>query len=246
MVRSLAVVVLLGALSAPSLSSAKPPPPKSAAKSGGGKAEFEKAMRFYQAQEYEAALPWFERAYELSGRRASTIRALAQCERSLKLYERAIAHFREYLATQPTPSDADSVGETVRLLEEILADRGRESPPPKEEPKEELVLVPAVSAPPPPPQESPPLVVETEGGSETNLAAWSLVGGGGAAVVVGSVLLALGLSAASSVESAPSGTPFNDVRGDADAAPVLSGVGIGLIGAGLAAAGGGLVWLLGD
>lgn len=244
MVRVLLCLALLGSLLSPTSAVAKPSP-KSGAKAGGGKAEFEKAMRFYQAQEYEAALPWFQRAYELSGRRPSTIRALAQCERSLKLYERAIEHFREYLATQPTPSDAESVSETVRLLEEIVAEKSREAtPPPKDEPKEELALVPAVADPPAPP--APPLVVETAPEPEPKLAAWSLVGGGGAAIVAGTVLLALGLSAASTVESAPAGTPFEAVRGDADAAPVLSGVGIGLLAAGALATGGGLVWLLGD
>lgn len=244
MVRVLSQLVCLFLLLLSDPAGAKP-----AAKGRDGKPEFEKAMRFYQAQEYEAALPWFEKAYEFSGRRPSTIRALAQCERSLKLYDRAITHFKEYLATQPPPSDADSVSETVRLLEEIVAERDRASkpppPPPKEEPKDELVLVPALPDPPPPSTE-PPLVVQTDAGSDPNLAAYGLIAGGGAAIVTGTILLALGLSAVSTVESAPAGSSFNDVRGDADAAPVLSGAGIGLLGAGILAAGGGLVWLFSE
>lgn len=246
MVRALRHAALLSLLLSPALALAKPD-----AKSGGGKVEFEKAMRFYQAQEYDAALPWFEKAYEFSGRRPSTIRALAQCERSLKRYDDAIKHFKEYLATQPTPSDADSVSETVRLLEEIVAERERASKPPppspgpKADPKNDLTLVPAISDPPPPPKSEPTLVLETtEPASSGSPAPYLLMAGGGASIVAGTVLLVLGLSAASAVENAAPGTPFNDVRGDADAAPVLSGVWIGLLGAGVVALGGGVVWLV--
>lgn len=239
MVRALQYASFLCLLLAPGLATAKPE-----AKSGGGKVEFEKAMRFYQAQEYDAALPWFEKAYELSGRRPSTIRALAQCERTLKRYDDAIKHFKEYLATEPTPSDADSVKETVRLLEEIMAERARENQP-KPESKPELALVPATTEPPPPPKPEPTLVVETpEPSKSAGPAPYVLLAGGGASIVAGTVLLILGSSAASNVENAPAGTPFNDVRGDASSAPVLSGVGIGLLGAGAVALGGGLVWLL--
>ena len=244
MVRSFQTVLLSLCLLAPGLAFGKPD-----AQSGGGKREFEKAMRFYQAQEYEAALPWFEKAYELSGRRASSIRALAQCERSLKRYESAIKHFKEYLATQPTPSDASSVAETVRLLEEIVAEQTRTSKPTpgpeKEKSEPELSLVPA---PPEPPaqNEAAPLVVETEVSSGPGPAPYVLMGGGGAALIVGTVLVILGASAASTVESAPAGSLFNDVRGDADAAPVLSGVGFALIGVGALATGGGLAWVLSE
>jgi hypothetical protein len=244
MVKALQSILLILLLLAPSAVLAKP-----ATQAAGGKMEFEKAMRFYQAQEYEAALPWFEKAYELSGRRGSAIRALAQCERSLKRYDSAIKHFKEYLATDPTPSDAASVTETVRLLEEIVAEQARVSKPDplvkEQKPKQELTLVPAPPEPPAP-QPNSPLVLEATESSGPGPAPYVLVAGGGAALVAGTVLVILGASAASSVESAPMGTAFNDVRGDADAAPVLSGVGIALIGAGVVAAGGGLVWLLSE
>ncbi|MBK6685870.1 MAG: tetratricopeptide repeat protein [Deltaproteobacteria bacterium] len=223
-----------------------------APKKNDGKAEFEKAMRYYQAQEFEAALPWFEKAYELSGRRASTIRALAQCERSLKRYEPAILHFEEYLATKPRPSDATAVEETVAILKELVADqRARavaEAPPPPP---------PAAIDPPPPPPAPPPapppgptpnpaITAETTPPSSGSIAPWFLVGGGAALTITGGVLFALGISAAGSVEDAPAGTPFNDLRSDADRAPLfttLGGIGVGV---GVAAIAGGVVWLLSE
>ena len=81
------------------------------------KAEFEQAARYFEAEEYEAALPHFERAYEISGRRASTIFGLAQCERALKMYGRAITHYYEYLASDP--EDAQVIRETITLLEDL-------------------------------------------------------------------------------------------------------------------------------
>lgn len=93
------------------------------AKNQKGREEFERAASYYKAQEYEAALPLFQQAYELSGHRPSTIRALAQCERSLKMYDEAVVHFREYLATKPSAQEARSVKKTIDLLSEIKASR---------------------------------------------------------------------------------------------------------------------------
>ena len=85
-----------------------------------GKDEYTKATALFEAEEYEAALPFFETAYELSGKRPSTILGLAQCERALKLYERAITHFEEYLKTNPEKEQALRVEETLRLTRIIL------------------------------------------------------------------------------------------------------------------------------
>ncbi len=85
------------------------------------RSSFVTASRFFQAEEFEAALPLFEKAYELSGHRPATIFGLAQCERSLKHYVEAMAHFREYLATGP--SNAEGVKETLGLLKDLIAVR---------------------------------------------------------------------------------------------------------------------------
>lgn len=259
-----------------------------------GKQEFERAMRFYDAQEYEAALPLFHRAYELSNRRASAIRALAQCERALKRYHEAIAHFREYLATKPRPADASSVEETIILLEQLEreATKAAAAPPqgtaaegstrepgaargtPGEpsaakgttrepgaakgttrEPGPGLIAAPSEGLgatrgeDPSRPNAGPLDATATDplpppGGGRA--APWIVLGGAGALAVAGGILFAMGRSDLSTVEDAPPGTPFRDVEDAADRAPVLTGVGGALIGAGVAGLAAGLVWILAD
>ena len=129
------------------------------------KQAYDKALKYSNAGEYEAALPHFERAYELSNHRPSTIIALAQCERELKLYEKAIAHFKEYLALKPAPKDSDKIRETVALLEELhseeVARRAKEEELERQREKEqadekEVAATPPVAPPPAPPP--PPTV----------------------------------------------------------------------------------------
>jgi tetratricopeptide (TPR) repeat protein len=125
-----------------------------ASPSSQGKEEFEKASELFRLEHYTEALPYFEKAYELSGKRAPTILALAQCERALKRYDEAIQHYREYLATTPRPKDSVAVEETVRALE-----KKRKESPPASVPGDET---PALDAAPDaqkdvaPPPESPP------------------------------------------------------------------------------------------
>ncbi|MEE2903202.1 MAG: tetratricopeptide repeat protein [Myxococcota bacterium] len=87
-------------------------------KNAPGLKEFKRGVRFFRAKEFEAALPLFRKAYELSGHRRSTVLALAQCERALKMYDDAIAHYREYLAMNPP--NAEKIRETVKLTQELL------------------------------------------------------------------------------------------------------------------------------
>lgn len=271
--RLLLAWTVLGCLSlAPLLAEAAPKPKGPSAPVDPARADFEKGMRYYEAQEYEAALPYFERAYELSGHRASTIRALAQCERSLKNYARAIDLFREYLATQP--KDRVAVEETVALLEPLRdqqnassrakpGDRGTASTPPIGAPgaSPNVTSTPPVSTPraappesltppigpaPPPPPPAPEAVrvsAEVDRGGPS-LAPWLVIGGTAAVAITGGVLLGVGKSDASSVENAPQGTAFSDVSGAADRAPVLMTTGTILIGVGVAGAAAGVWWLL--
>jgi tetratricopeptide repeat protein len=119
------------------------------------KAEFEKGTKFFEAEEYEAALPHFQAAYDLSYHRATSIFALAQCERALKRYDEAIEHFKEYLASKPTPTDAAEVKETLALLEE-LRQNARTAEPKTAEPKKATgAETPDLEAAPAKPAESP-------------------------------------------------------------------------------------------
>lgn len=115
-----------------------------------GKTEFDTGVRYFRAQEYEAALPHFRRAYELSNRRPSTIRALAQTERALAMYDDALRHFREFLDTNPKESEAATVRETIALIEELKKDPN--APRPKV--TDEIAETPAIDAEPQP--SSPP------------------------------------------------------------------------------------------
>jgi tetratricopeptide (TPR) repeat protein len=174
------------------------------------KEEFEKATRFFKAGEYEAALPHFQRAYELSNRRPSTVLGLAQCERALKRYESAVVHFREYLASKPTPADAASVAETLKLVEDLRAEVGDQKPnpysgsppeetppvdgsaPPGEKPRQATAQQTSAEQAPseaprlvaPPPESSEPSVIESP-------LFWILTG---AAVVAGGVALTIALA----------------------------------------------------
>jgi len=88
-----------------------------------GKNEYTQAIALFEAEEFEAALPFFEKAYQLSEKRPSTILGLAQCERALKLYEKAIVHFEEFLKTKPEKEQGLRVEETLRLTRIIVTSK---------------------------------------------------------------------------------------------------------------------------
>lgn len=256
---ALALALLLGAPSA----WAAPPDAKAKQKAaaGGGKEEFERAVKLYQAQEYGQACPLFERAVELSGRRPSSLRALAQCERARKNNERAIVVFKEYLASKP--SDAAQVEETIRVLEKeraqlavtpAIPEPGSTPPPAPVEPPA-VVAAPVASAPPP----APAAAATNPSPSQTQVALapaparparvapWVVVGGAALVGGGGAVLLALGKGDASSVENAAPGSTFSEVQGAADRAPMMMTLGTVLIGVGAAGISAGVAWLfLGD
>ena len=87
----------------------------------GGREEWQKAVRYFRAEEYEAALPYFRKAYTLSGKRPSAIVGLAQCLRQMKQYEEALAYFEEYVAVKPPPRDVEDVRGTVELMKDLIA-----------------------------------------------------------------------------------------------------------------------------
>jgi tetratricopeptide (TPR) repeat protein len=164
-----------------------------------GLAEFERGNEFFEAGEYDLALPYFQKAYELSDHRPSTIRALAQCERAMQLYDEAIAHFQEYLDT--SPDEAAQIEKTLELLEEARRKKKREAaakpppPPALQEPGAPRTSELAVAPPPPPP---PPAAVATEMTKEPEGSGvgWTIlwISLGVAAVVGGGVAIGVALS----------------------------------------------------
>ena len=104
------VVLLLLALSAPTDLSAR--------------AAFEQGSFLFKSERFEEALPYFEVAYEKSQHRPSTIFALAQCERKLKMYEQAIEHLEEFVRVAPSRQ----ASKARRTLSEVRAERDRQPP----------------------------------------------------------------------------------------------------------------------
>ena len=224
----------------PAAKAAKRPDPKKRASDG--RREFDDAMRLYQAGRHADACPLFERAAELSNRRPSALRALAQCQRALGARPAAIVTFREYVATQPTPPDALAIEETIRALEaeEAAAKLAANPPPPSPSPAPIVEPAPSPSASP------PALVAEAPPPATTAWGPIVLVGASVAMAAGGAVLLAMGQSDVAAVEGAAQGSRWADVSGAADRAPTLNAAGIGLLGGAAIAAGLGLTWWLSD
>jgi tetratricopeptide (TPR) repeat protein len=221
----------------PAAKAAKRPDPKKRASDG--RREFDDAMRLYQAGRHADACPLFERAVELSNRRPSALRALAQCQRALGTRAAAIVTFREYVATQPTPADAPAIEETIRALEaeEAAAQLAANPPPP---PPPAPIVEPAPIAP------APALVAEAPPPAQTAWGPIVLVGASVAMAAGGAVLLAMGQSDVAAVEGAAQGSRWADVSGAADRAPTLNAAGLGLLGGAAIAAGLGLTWWLAE
>src|SRR5688572_23302647 len=84
-----------------------------------GRDELEQGVRLYKIEHYEAAVLWLRQAYEKSDHSPPSVVALAKCERSLKLYDEALQHFREYLETNPPEKEARAIRETIAELEPL-------------------------------------------------------------------------------------------------------------------------------
>jgi tetratricopeptide (TPR) repeat protein len=80
------------------------------------KTAYVSAQKLFKAEEYKMALPLFEKAYRLSGKKPASIMGLAQCERMLKMYSEAITHYQEYLKTQPKSGRQKRIKETLKIL----------------------------------------------------------------------------------------------------------------------------------
>ena len=123
------------------------------------KQHYKTALELFEADEFDAALPHFKKAYEISGKRPVTILGLAQCERALKMYSEAIKHFEEYLASNPPEDKAEVIRSTVRLthkLRDAQKEKAAAEPLPKVTPE-----------PAPPPLQAPG--IETGGEKDSSV-----------------------------------------------------------------------------
>ena len=80
------------------------------------KTAYIEGQRLFQAEEYELALPYFEKAYVASNKKPSTVLGFAQCLRMLKRYDEAIEKFEEYLVTPEGKAESERVTETLKIL----------------------------------------------------------------------------------------------------------------------------------
>ena len=149
MVGPAAVAVLYAALAAP---------PKL---ENAGRVEFEEAVLYFEAEEYEEALVLFKKAYDLSGGRPGTVKGMAQCERALKNYDQAILYFEEYLRSKP--EDAARIRKTITLLRQQAkqqAEEGPQTPPiPRAPPSPKRIARPSTPPPTSPQPDIPRLAV---------------------------------------------------------------------------------------
>ena len=174
----------------------------------------------YGRADFDAALGHFERAYELSGR-AELLFNIGLAAQRARRRERALEAFREYLRLVPDAPNRADVEARIAEVEELVA----ASP----------------DAPPDGPSDgSSATTVEGDG---PGALPWVVIAGSAAVAIGGGVLLVLSGSAVSNVEDAPEGTPWTDVSGSYDSAPLLSTIGVVMLAAGVVGAGVGVVLL---
>ncbi len=175
---------------------------------------YHKGKELFDSDAHEAALVFFRKAYELSEHRASTVKALAQCEFKLKRFEDALEHFEEYLRIAPE-TERGRVAETILVLQELVeartADAERNA---KEAAQNEAVPneaapaePPRVERPAPPPVVSTAEVVaappEPDGGVLTSPWLWIAVG---VAAVGGAVAAGVAVTSGPSFHGGSTGT----------------------------------------
>jgi tetratricopeptide (TPR) repeat protein len=176
-----------------------------------GRIEFEQAKRLFDSGRATEALPLFEKAYRLSKKRASTVLALALCEREVGRFAEALAHLDEYLAKVPSErskyqsirSELAAKVSTIEVKPPPRAPPPEAAPPPSPPPPPPAPPPvidpdpdPPRSPPPPPSIAAPPEIEAPEGPSVLKI---SLLSSGGAAVVTGVVFAVLAARAESEV-----------------------------------------------
>lgn len=170
----------------------------------------------YDRADYEVALDYFQRAYELSHRPLLLFNIGHTAERARE-DARAVEAFEAYLRAAPDAENRPNVEARIARLRRQIAEAGARPPSP---------------APAPAPADEGP-----------GAGPWVLVISGAVLAIGGAVMLGASTVPADAVSSAPEGTPWVDVAGDYDAALYLSAFGFVGIGVGAALALGGVVWL---
>jgi len=182
----------------------------------------------YGEGRYAAALEYFQRAHELSGRPALLFNIGTTAER-LRRDDVALAAFERYLLEVPDAPSRSAVEARIEILRTAM----------EQHEGTEREVTPAPTDPPT--QED---VAEDERGTTggRSVAPYILLAGGAGVAVLGAVFVGLGAKDASSVEDARDGATWSSVSGDYERAPRHQQIGLALLGVGTAAAVAGIVW----
>lgn len=92
---------------------------------------FEAGRAAYSAARYEAALAYFEQAYNIVRRPALLFNMGAAADR-LHMAERALQLYRDYLQALPTASNRGAVERRIAFFEEVVAQNRAQVPTPEE------------------------------------------------------------------------------------------------------------------
>lgn len=203
----------------------------------------------YSEGRYDAALEYFNRAYELS-HRALLLYNIGSAAEHLRRDAEALAAFERYLAE--TPEDAPNRVAVAARIEFLRRAASTSATPTETDGSEtgdttsdaaadtETDTGDDASAAAPPADEGAAASPPADGGP--GVAPWIVLGIGGAVAIAGAVLVGVGFGDAATVSGAADGTMWSTVSGAYDRAPMLEGVGFALLGVGVAAAVAGVIW----
>ena len=222
----------------------------------GGELVDEEAKSLYQAGaiafdqgRFQNALDSFQRAYALS-KRPQLLFNIGVVSDRLRLDEQALQSFEQYLQLVPDGAEAANVRARIEVLRKTISERtqpaaagaapqaaqaAEPAPAAGQTPQAQTEPAPAAS----------PIVAATDEPAESSsssLVGWMLVGGGAAVAIGGGVLLVIGQSHRGKIEDAEEGTEWADVE-KYDDANTFTGVGVALLGVGVAGAVIGIVLL---
>lgn len=197
---------------------------------GDARTLFQLGQQAFEEGRYQAALDCFRQAFDLS-HRPQLLYNIGQAADRLRDDRLALASFEQFLREVPdSPQHASTRARVELLRAEIAADEARAAAAADAEARASS----AASRP----------AAETSDAGPSATPGWIVLGASGAALAVGSTFLALGLRDNASVEDAPMGSSFEDVRDAYDRGPTRITVGAILLGVGAAGAATGLVLAL--
>ena len=215
----------------------------------------------YTDGRWEAALDYFQRAFDMS-QRPMLLFNIGSAAEHLRRDEVALAAFRRYLVEIPDAPNHASVASRVAVLERAVSaahvttttTTSLETTATPAEPLGEPAATEAEVAAereamsrawePSPPPHVDPIPPRSSRGSDP--APWIVVGVGGGLLVAAAVLLGAGYANLGAVNNARDGVPLSEISGAHETVPVLTGVGWAGAALGIVAITAGIAWGLGQ